>query len=78
MTPQTFAGQTVLITGASRGIGAHLVSHFRERGAWVAACARSAEPVDEETLWSTAVDVTNAPSATGFARPMPVAAASTS
>lgn len=61
MTPQTFAGQTVLITGASRGIGAHLVSHFRERGAWVAACARSAEPVDEENLWATSVDVTDEP-----------------
>jgi len=59
--PQTFAGQSVLITGASRGIGAHLVEHFRARGAWVAACARSSEAFEAETLWSSPVDVTHEP-----------------
>jgi NAD(P)-dependent dehydrogenase (short-subunit alcohol dehydrogenase family) len=32
-----FEGEAVLVTGASKGIGAHLVEHFRARGAWVAA-----------------------------------------
>jgi 3-oxoacyl-[acyl-carrier protein] reductase len=40
MTNQ-FAGRTILITGAGRNIGAHLVSHFVERGAFVIAATKS-------------------------------------
>ncbi len=54
-----YAGQTVLVTGASKGIGAHLVRYFRERGAWVAGCARSIEPAEDEGGWSARVDVTD-------------------
>ena len=53
-----FAGQTVLVTGASRGIGAYLVKSFRDAGAWVAACARSIEPAEDAQGWSSKVDVT--------------------
>lgn len=54
-----FTGQTVLVTGASRGIGAHLVEHFRLLGAWVAACARSIEPAEDEQGWAAKLDVTD-------------------
>ena len=54
-----FEGQTVLVTGASRGIGAHLVKDFRQRGAWVAACARSMEDTEDEQGWYYPVDVTD-------------------
>jgi 3-oxoacyl-[acyl-carrier protein] reductase len=63
-----FTGQTVLITGASRGIGAHLVTYFRARGAWVAACARSMEDQSDEGGWNTAVDVTNEKAVYGWIR----------
>ncbi|MEZ4469975.1 MAG: SDR family oxidoreductase [bacterium] len=59
MSEGTFAGQTVLITGASRGIGAHLVDYFRARGAWVAACARSIEPGEHPQGMASVVDVTD-------------------
>ena len=36
-----FAGRTILITGAGRNIGAHLVSHFVDRGAYVIAATKS-------------------------------------
>jgi len=54
-----FRDQTVLVTGASRGIGAHLREHFRARGAWVAACARSMQEHEDEQGWDTPVDVTD-------------------
>jgi len=54
-----FSGQTVLITGASRGIGAGLVEHFRQRGAWVAGCARSLAPAEDAGGWQAQVDVTD-------------------
>ncbi len=54
-----FAGQTVLVTGASRGIGAHLAQHFRAQGAWVAACARSLAEHEDEQGWDSSVDVTD-------------------
>ena len=37
------SGKTVLITGASRGIGAATARHFATLGAQVALCARSEE-----------------------------------
>ncbi|MBM4319191.1 MAG: SDR family oxidoreductase [Deltaproteobacteria bacterium] len=57
--PPPFSGQVVLVTGASRGIGAHLARHFRERGAWVAGCARSLRPAEDEQGCATPVDVTD-------------------
>lgn len=43
--PQTFRGQVVAITGASRGLGFALALEFASRGGRLAICAR-----DEETL----------------------------
>lgn len=59
MSALPFAGQTVLITGASKGIGAYLVEYFTARGAWVAGCARSIEPGERDNGLSTRVDVTD-------------------
>lgn len=59
MTAPAYAGQTVLITGASRGIGAHLVEHFAAQGAWVAGCARSMTPAERATGRDSRVDVTD-------------------
>jgi NAD(P)-dependent dehydrogenase (short-subunit alcohol dehydrogenase family) len=47
-TPATdLSGRTVLITGASRGLGRALALAFGRAGATVALCARSLEPVQE-------------------------------
>ena len=54
-----FDNQTVLITGASRGIGAHLVQHFQRQGAWVAACSRTMPKEETARGWLTSVDVTD-------------------
>jgi NAD(P)-dependent dehydrogenase (short-subunit alcohol dehydrogenase family) len=40
-------GRRVLVTGASRGIGADLARHFAAAGAEVALVARSAEPIEK-------------------------------
>ncbi len=63
-----FEGQTVLITGASRGIGAHLAADFRAEGAWVAACARTMEESEDAQGWSTPVDVTDEKQVHGWIR----------
>lgn len=42
-----FAGQVVLITGASAGIGAQLAREFHQEGAVVALCARRTELLEE-------------------------------
>jgi NAD(P)-dependent dehydrogenase (short-subunit alcohol dehydrogenase family) len=61
--------EVVMITGASRGLGAALARAFAEAGARVALCARSAAPLRElasslaapaEQLHVAAVDVTDA------------------
>ena len=54
-----FAGQTILITGASRGIGAHLADSFRRQGAHVAACARTIGACREQGYSATPLDVTD-------------------
>jgi short-subunit dehydrogenase len=43
---QSFAGQRVLVTGASSGIGAGLAEAFAARGAVVALCARREDRLD--------------------------------
>jgi 3-oxoacyl-[acyl-carrier protein] reductase len=63
-----FEGQTVLITGASRGIGAHLAADFRAEGAWVAACARSLEESEDAQGWSSSVDMTDEKQVHGWIR----------
>ena len=46
MTDQTLSGRTVLITGASSGIGAHLARQAAAAGARVALAARRADRLD--------------------------------
>ena len=45
MTQQSLTGQTVLITGASRGIGEAAAHAFAQSGANVVLCARSADAI---------------------------------
>jgi len=46
MSPQEFSGKTVLITGASRGIGRAIALAFKEKGAFIIATARPSEDLD--------------------------------
>ena len=48
----------MLITGTRKGIGAHLVEHFRAQGAWVGACSRTMDAAEDEQGFSRPVDVT--------------------
>jgi 3-oxoacyl-[acyl-carrier protein] reductase len=50
----------VLITGASRGIGAHLVRHYLEMGDVVIGCARGEAPTEHERYTHVPLDVSNA------------------
>lgn len=50
MTTQEFAGQSVLVTGASRGIGFAIAQRFRSSAANVTITARSAETVASAAL----------------------------
>jgi 3-oxoacyl-[acyl-carrier protein] reductase len=43
----TFSGKTVLITGASRGIGAATAHHLADLGANVVLTARSAQALEQ-------------------------------
>lgn len=43
-----YEDQVALITGASRGIGRHLASHFIERGALVVGVSRSGSPIVDD------------------------------
>jgi len=47
----------VLITGASRGIGAHLVRHYLDREDIVVGCARGAAPLEHERYAHLQTDV---------------------
>jgi len=46
MSTQEFSGKTVLVTGASRGIGRAIAVAFKERGAYVIASARPSKDLD--------------------------------
>ena len=65
------AGQVVVVTGASRGLGAALAAGFLARGLTVAACARTVpEPpggADPARWMAGAVDVTQAGQVDAFA-----------
>jgi 3-oxoacyl-[acyl-carrier protein] reductase len=49
----------ILITGASRGIGAHLVRHYLAQDAAVIGCARGAAPLEHERYTHMPLDVTD-------------------
>jgi len=49
----------LLITGASRGIGAYLVEHYLGQGDRVTGCARGTAPIEHERYTHLQVDVTD-------------------
>lgn len=58
MNAAEFQGKTVLVTGASRGIGREILTAFHARGAHVIACARPSVDLEElQTELATRVDV---------------------
>ena len=46
MNAEEFSGKTVLVTGASRGIGRAIALAFKDRGAFVIASARPSKELD--------------------------------
>src|SRR5262249_62127992 len=57
--PMRIEGKTALVTGASRGLGRHLASQLRDRGATVYAAARNPQTVDLPGVTPVALDVTD-------------------
>jgi 3-oxoacyl-[acyl-carrier protein] reductase len=55
------ARRRILITGASRGIGAHLVQHYLACGDEVVGCARGAAPLTHDRYTHATVDITDEP-----------------
>jgi NAD(P)-dependent dehydrogenase (short-subunit alcohol dehydrogenase family) len=53
------AGKTVVITGASRGIGKGLADYFAAQGAKLGLCARSLSDSSSESIVTASVDVTD-------------------
>ncbi|PHX76052.1 MAG: hypothetical protein CK545_01930 [Actinobacteria bacterium] len=53
----SFAGRTILITGAGRNVGAHLVSHFAAQGAFVMAATKSTAVQVGENVAQIEVDL---------------------
>lgn len=63
------AGKVIVVTGASRGLGAALVELALAGGASVGACSRSQGPVSPaERALSQALDVTDGPAVEAFAQ----------
>ncbi len=61
-------GKTVVITGASRGIGAGIAKECLQRGMNIAVCARHAPPLDaSDSVLSMAADVSDAKALQKFA-----------
>jgi NAD(P)-dependent dehydrogenase (short-subunit alcohol dehydrogenase family) len=56
-------GKVVIVTGASRGIGAGLVAGYRGRGWAVVATARSIEPSQDPDVFTLDADITDPPAA---------------
>ena len=52
-------GKTALVTGANRGLGRHLATQLRDRGAIVYGAARNPETVDLPGVTPVALDVTD-------------------
>jgi NAD(P)-dependent dehydrogenase (short-subunit alcohol dehydrogenase family) len=52
-------GKTALVTGANRGLGRHLASQLRDRGATVYAAARNPAAVDLPGVTPIALDITD-------------------
>ncbi|WP_284010382.1 SDR family NAD(P)-dependent oxidoreductase [Haloarcula pelagica] len=57
---ETLAGQTALVTGSSRGIGAEITRQLAELGATVYASARTPSEIDVEADSTLELDVTDA------------------
>jgi len=62
------ANRHVLITGVSRGIGAHLVRHYLAQHDTVVGCARGAAPLQHERYTHVQADVTNEGAVTKLCR----------
>ena len=60
-------GKTALVTGANRGLGRHLATQLRDRGATVYAAARNPATVDLPGVTPVALDVTDPASVTAAA-----------
>jgi NAD(P)-dependent dehydrogenase (short-subunit alcohol dehydrogenase family) len=52
-------GKTALVTGANRGLGRHLATQLRDRGATVYAAARDPQAVDLAGVTPIALDITD-------------------
>jgi len=52
MSEDTFREKTVVITGASSGIGRALALQLADEGTWLALAARDAQRLDIRWLWS--------------------------
>jgi NAD(P)-dependent dehydrogenase (short-subunit alcohol dehydrogenase family) len=61
------SGSTALVTGANRGLGRHLASQLRDRGAAVYAAARNPAAVDLPGVTPIALDLTDPASVTAAA-----------
>jgi NAD(P)-dependent dehydrogenase (short-subunit alcohol dehydrogenase family) len=53
-------GRTVVVTGASRGLGAGMAEWFHDHGAGIGVCARTQPQLRGRRVVSSGVDVTNA------------------
>jgi len=63
-----YAGQVILVTGTSRGIGADLVDHFLAGGALVEGCSRAQTTFLHENYHHSVVDVSNEADVVGMIR----------